>query len=248
MLRADLASAAMLLTRLPAGWIAGGRPPSDIADSVWAFPVVGAVVGAIGGAAYWACARLGLPPAVAAGWTLAVQIVATGALHEDGLADTADGFGGGRTRARKLEIMRDSRIGAFGALALLLALAARGTSIAAIGAPGRVACALVAAGALGRGAIVLVLLVLAPARTEGLAAGLREAALGRSAVALALAAATALTLLPVRAALPAIGAAGVVALALAWTARRQIGGHTGDVLGAASLATECVVLSLLAAY
>jgi adenosylcobinamide-GDP ribazoletransferase len=236
----------MLLTRLPAGWIVGGRLPSDLADSVWAFPVVGAAVGGIGGAVYWLCAHFGMPSALAAVWTLAAQILATGALHEDGLADTADGFGGGRTRARKLEIMRDSRIGTFGALALLLALAARGTSIAALASPGRVAAALVASGALGRGAIVVLVVLLPPARADGLAAGLRERSARRSAVGLALAGAVALALLPFGAALPVIGVALAMALALAWTARRQIGGYTGDVFGAASVATECAVLSLLA--
>ena len=104
----------MLLTRLPVGWLATSAEPARLADAVWAFPVVGAVVGAIGGAVFWVCARLGMPPAVAAVWTLASMLLVTGALHEDGLADTADGLGGGRTRERKLEIMRDSRIGTFG--------------------------------------------------------------------------------------------------------------------------------------
>jgi len=232
----------MLLTRLPVGWLAAGRAPAGFADAVWAYPIVGAVVGAIGGVAYWGCARLGLPPSVGAVWTLAAMLLATGALHEDGLADTADGFGGGRTRERKLEIMRDSRIGSFGALALVLSLAARGTAIAALATPGHVAAALVGAGALGRGAIVVVLLVLPPARVDGLAAGLGARGFGRSAVGLALAAAVA-----VMCAVPLAGvAATVVALAMAWTARKQIGGYTGDVLGATSVATECVVLSLLA--
>jgi adenosylcobinamide-GDP ribazoletransferase len=235
----------MLLTRLPAGWIA--RAPAAIGDSVWAFPLVGAAVGGIGGGGYWIAVRLGLPPLVAAVWTLAAMLLATGALHEDGLADTADGFGGGRTRERRLEIMRDSRIGAFGALALMLALAARGASLAALAAPGAVAAGLVAAGALGRGAIVVVPLMLAPARSDGLAPGLAGRAVGRAAAGIGLGFVVALALLPIRAALGATLAAGAVALAMAWLARRRIGGYTGDVLGAVSVVTECVVLSLLAA-
>jgi adenosylcobinamide-GDP ribazoletransferase len=232
----------MLLTRLPVRWLARGQAPAELADSVWAFPLVGAIVGGIGGAAYWAFFRLGLPPAVAAVWTLAVLLLTTGALHEDGFADTADGFAGGRTPEKKLEIMRDSRIGAFGALALMLSLAARGTAVAALAAPANVAAALVALGALGRGAILVVLLVLPPARADGLAAGLTPR-FGRSAVGLASAA-----LLPLACgAAWACLAAVAVAVLLAWTARQQIGGHTGDVLGATSVATECVVLSLLAA-
>ena len=96
--------------------------------------------------------------------------LATGGLHEDGLADTADGFGGGRTPGRRLEIMRDSRIGSYGAMALLSAFAVRGVAIAAIAEPARVAAALVASGALGRGAILLVLRLAPPARADGLSA------------------------------------------------------------------------------
>src|ERR1019366_4569859 len=110
----------MLLTRLPVGWFSGTQAPAGIADAVWAFPIAGAVVGGIGGGVFWGCSALGLPPAVAAVWTLVATLLVTGALHEDGLADTADGFGGGRTREQKLEIMRDSRIGSFGALAVML--------------------------------------------------------------------------------------------------------------------------------
>jgi adenosylcobinamide-GDP ribazoletransferase len=241
--RAELASAGMLLTRLPAGWIAAGQPPADLADSVWAFPLVGGVVGGIGGLAFWAGALLGLPPAVAAVWTLAAMLLTTGALHEDGLADTADGFGGGRTPERKLEIMRDSRIGTFGALALGLSLAARGTAMTAIAAPWHVAAALVAAGALGRGAILIVLLVLAPARSDGLAAGFKDGGLAAPVVGIALAATVALAC----GAAGALIAAGAMALALAWLARRQVGGYTGDVLGAASVLAECAALSWIAA-
>jgi adenosylcobinamide-GDP ribazoletransferase len=244
--RAELAAAIMLLTRLPAGWLAGGQQ-AELAVSVWAFPPVGAAVGGIGAAAFWLGSRVGLPPSVNAVWTLAAMLAATGALHEDGLADTADGFLGGRTPDKRMEIMRDSRIGSFGALALMLALAARGTAIAAIASPGRVAAALVAAGALGRGAILIVLLLLAPARQDGLAAGLRDAPIGRAAAGLGLAAAAAFVLLPGATALWSCVAAAAVALALAWTSTRQIGGYTGDVLGAASVAAECVVLSLAAA-
>ncbi len=245
MRRAELAAAFMLLTRLPVGWLARGRMPAEFADAVWAFPLVGAVVGGIGGAAYWLAARLGLPPGVAAVWTLAAMLLATGALHEDGLADTADGFGGGRTRERKLEIMRDSRIGSFGALALMFAMAARGAALAAMAVPGHVAAALVAAGALGRGAILILVLTLPPARADGLASGLRGRAWGRCGFGLALAGVAGLALPPFGSAVWTCGAAALVGLALAWIARRQIGGYTGDVLGAASVLAECAVLALL---
>jgi len=243
MRRAELASALLLLTRLPCGWLLGGRPPAALADSVWAFPLVGAALGGVGGGLFWLGARAGLPPILAALWTLTALLVVTGALHEDGLADTADGFGGGGTRERKLEIMRDSRIGAFGALALFLSLALRGGAMVVLASPGRVALALVAAGALGRAAMLVLLQVLPPARADGLAAGLGVYRTGPAAVGLCVAAVVALACGAVWAGLAAV----LVALAVAWAARTQIGGYTGDVLGAAAVLTECVVLSVLAA-
>ncbi len=248
MLRAELAAAFMLLTRLPVGWLDGddGVPP-DQARCIWAYPVVGAAVGAIGALAYLLCSRIGMPPALAAVWTLAALLLATGALHEDGLADMADGFGGGSSPERKLEIMRDSRIGSYGALALLLSVAMRAVSIAALVQPSRVAPALVAAGALARGGTGILLLALPPARPDGLAASLRERRPARAALGPALAAAVAVVLLPLGLALDAVAASGFAALALAAVARRQVGGYTGDVLGACAVAVECVVLTLLAA-
>ena len=235
----------MLLTRLPVGWLATSARAGRLADAVWAFPVVGAVVGAIGGAVFWVCARLGMPSGVAAVWTLASMLLVTGALHEDGLADFADGLGGGRTRERKLEIMRDSRIGTFGGLALMLSLAARGAVLATLAQPVRVAVALIVAAALGRGAIGVLLLTSAPARSDGLAAELRGSGLGRTALGPGIATVLAFALLPSGAALGATIAALMSALAIAWIAHRQLGGYTGDVLGAAVVVTECAVLSLI---
>ena len=235
----------MLLTRLPVGWFATGVGPGRLAEAVWAFPVVGAVVGAVGGAVFWVCARLGMPPGVAAVWTLASMLLMTGALHEDGLADFVDGVGGGRTRERKLAIMRDSRIGTFGGLALMLSLAARWAALAALAQPARVAVALIVAAALGRGAIGLVLLTSGPARPDGLASDLRASQFGRTALGPGIAIILAFALLPSGAALGATSAALVSALAVGWIAHRQLGGYTGDVLGAAVVVTDCAVLALI---
>src|SRR5258708_712214 len=112
-LATDLAVSLMFCTRLPlarAMSVGGG----DIARASWAMPVAGAVVGALGALAYWMALHLGLPPLVAAALALAAGMLATGCLHEDGLADMADSFGGDG-RERKLEIMRDSRLGTYGA-------------------------------------------------------------------------------------------------------------------------------------
>jgi adenosylcobinamide-GDP ribazoletransferase len=237
MRRDELVAAFMLLTRLPVARL--GRLHPSPGASVWAYPIVGAVVGAIGAGVFWVAALAGLPPALGALFTVGGIVLVTGGLHEDGLADTADGFGGGRGRSRKLEIMRDSRVGSFGALALIFSLALRAAALVALREPGTVTVALVVAGALGRGAMVGVVLVLQPARASGLGAPLSTTPRRAARVALAIAATFALGA-PV--ALPAAIFATVGMAALAW---RQVGGYTGDVLGATEQAAECAVLTAL---
>jgi adenosylcobinamide-GDP ribazoletransferase len=243
---AQLCTAFLVLTRLPLSRCVANRPPFPIAQTVWAFPIVGAVVGALGAAAYAAGALAGLPPSVAAICALVAMVLVTGGIHEDGLADTADGFGGGATRERKLEIMRDSRIGSFGAIALILSLAARGAAITSIAQPMQVASALVVAAALSRVAMIVLMLTLGTARSNGLAAGLGDLGPGPAIAAFAIALVLAGLLLPIRIALRAIAGALLAASAMAWLARRQIRGYTGDVLGATLVVAESVAIGLIA--
>jgi adenosylcobinamide-GDP ribazoletransferase len=112
---AELAAAFALLTRLPVHRLSLPRVTVP-AEAVWAYPVVGAAVGAIGGAVYWITHSLSCPPALAALCALVAMILATGALHEDGLADFADGLAGD-TKERSLSIMRDHQIGTYGVIA-----------------------------------------------------------------------------------------------------------------------------------
>ena len=246
-LYAELIAAFILLSRLPIGGF-GDSPAQDaFAGAVWAYPIVGATIGAIGAAVYIACRWIGLPTPLAAICCLGAIVVATGGLHEVALADTADGFGGGRSRTHKLEIMRDSRVGTFGVLALVFTLAARGAAIASIAVPGKVATALIAAGGLGRGTMVVPLLLLTPARADGLGARLANTSKARSIISLALAAAVPLLLLPIGHALCAVAMAILVGLGMSVLAWRQIGGYTGDVLGTTEVMAECSVLLSCAA-
>lgn len=241
---ADFRRAALFLTRLKL------PPPAaetGLAQAGWAFPLVGAAVGLASGLAYALARALHLPAAAAALIALAVGILVTGGLHEDGLADTADGFGGGEREA-KLAIMRDSRIGAYGVLALIFGVGLRAAGLAAIGSGGRVVAALIAAHAVGRGVLPLVLRALEPARADGLgaAAGRPEAWVAWSAAGIgAVIALFALDFLPGLAALVAAAAATALAAALA---RRQIGGYTGDVLGAIEQCGETVVILAAASW
>ncbi len=243
--RTDIAAVIGFFTRLPTGALMPGSARIDMARAVWAFPLAGGFVGLCGGAVYAASFWLRLPPLLCACWSLAATLLLTGALHEDGLADMADGFGGGRDARRKLEIMRDSRIGSYGALALLLSGLIRVAALSSLCGPAGVCAGLVVSGALSRAAIVLLLVLLPPARREGLAASLhpipRSSALLGWGIALALDAA----LLRGWPALVPPAAAVAATLIVGRLAYRQIGGHTGDVLGGGAVLVECVVLSSL---
>ena len=241
----ELAATFGLLTRLPVWRLIRDPTPIDPARCVWAYPLVGACIGGLGGLAYFAATRIGLTQSLAAIWTLACLLLLTGALHEDGMADTADGFGGGRNAARKLEIMRDSRIGSYGTLALFITLAIRAAAIATLAEPLRVITALIAVGALSRAAMIIVLIATAPARKDGLSAALSQIPSAVSAVGLLLSLAIVAACLPPERLVPLVAITAIIPLAMARWAKRQIGGHTGDVLGATAVITECVLLSLL---
>lgn len=233
----DFKVALVFLTRLP---IRLARPwrAEDLAGSAVMFPVVGALLGLAGGLAYALAWRLELTSFLAALAAIATVALLTGAMHEDGLADVADGFGGGRTRDDALRIMRDPRIGTFGALALLLALLARTGALANLAEPRLVLPALIAAAAVSRATLPALLLTLPSARPDGLAATAGRPHWARVVAGAALACLLAFALLGPAAAAAGLIAAGALALLLAALAWRRIGGVTGDVLGAAQQLAE----------
>ncbi len=214
-------------------------------------PVAGALLGLAAALPFLLALSLNEPPLVAAILGVAAAVTLTGALHEDGLADVADGFGGGFSRERKLEIMRDSRIGAYGATALMLSLGLRAACLAALAAtPGRALLVLMAAGAVSRAACLAPLVVLPPARSDGAGQAAsfltREEAKPAFVLALALAFLPALGGASVGACLAAALLAGLLVWGLCGLARTQIGGQTGDVAGAAQQAAEIAVLLVFA--
>lgn len=235
-----LLSALALLTRLP---LPDHQPAH--AQAAWAWPLVGAGLGTLAALAATALLALGIAPGPTAAVTLALLALLTGAIHEDGLADTADGLMGGRTPDRRLDIMKDSHIGSFGALALLLVTLATWSALTAILASGTHWPALIAAAALSRAPMAVIMAALPPARVTGLSAGTGRPAPGIAALATALALTTAFLCLGPLALAPALAAAAVSAL-LALAAHRLIGGQTGDILGATQQLSFAAILSLLA--
>ena len=242
----DARVAAAFLTRLPLA-LDGPPRPGRLARASWAFPIVGFVVGMGGGLVYGAAHWLGLPPLMAAVFAVAAQVALTGALHEDAAGDMADGLGGGATRERKLELMRDSRVGTFGALALIAVFAARVAAISALAETATVVAALVSAGAASRASMVAVMGMVAPVRSDGLAAHAGRPRKGTVAAALTIAVVLSLLALGPLGATAGLAGAFVGAGGLAWIAWRQIGGHTGDVLGACQQAAEVLCLSAIVA-
>lgn len=239
--------ALQFFTRVPvtgalARWV--GYDPQMLRDSAGHFPGVGLLVGALGALVYGALALL-LPPVawtplVAAILSTAATVLATGAFHEDGLADLVDGLGGASERERALAIMKDSRIGSFGAMALLLAMMAKTSLLALLGSlDWRLACAaLLLAHAVSRAAPLLVIRLLPYVGDEGtskskpLADRIGGARLATGAVWVMIAIVLARTRLDAASVAVAAIAAGLALLWMLRLLRRRLQGFTGDALGA----------------
>jgi adenosylcobinamide-GDP ribazoletransferase len=245
---AELIGALTFLTRLPIPFARTvNHAPMHAAMRMYA--PAGAMIGAVTGVVLFGLAWLGVPALLAASLAFVVSLIITGALHEDGLADCADGFGGGKHREQRLEIMRDSRIGTYGTLALFSAGAAKLACFVELQSMPLWTCVALtaAAGAFSRALMVDLLWATKPARSDGLShmvgrpsrnTALMSVTLGALAVLAAgftFDAVSGVYALPV--ALVATGAIRSVAM-------RLIGGQTGDVCGAVQVTSEIAVLGV----
>ena len=237
-------AALIYFTRLPLPMLRASTD-DDWRRAATYFPLVGWLVGGVAAGVWWG-ASLVFPAGMAAGLSLGATLLLTGAMHEDGFADLCDGFGGGTTREKTLEIMRDSRIGAFGALGLLLLLGLKWSALSSL--PGfMVAAALVAAHACSRAGSITIMASLDYARAEGkarpLASRLQPARIG---VAVAVGIAP-LLLLP-GTAWAAAAPVLVVRFGAAWWFQKRLNGYTGDCLGAVQQVGELAFLLTLLAH
>lgn len=236
-----------LLTRIPVpGWIE--IEMNRAARVAWAWPLVGLLVGGAAGGLGWGLLTAGVPSPAAAGLVLSFGVIVTGAMHEDGLADSADGLWGGWDRDRRLEIMRDSRIGAYGVIALILTLGLRWSLLGVLLHPGpSLIATLAAVGAMSRAPMAVLSFALPHARSDGLSATVGRVRSGSALIAALIGCAAmigATGLLPGGLATAAAGLGGLGVLAIA---RAKIGGQTGDILGASQQIVEIAVLLVLAA-
>jgi adenosylcobinamide-GDP ribazoletransferase len=238
------AAAVTFLTRVPVGGTLE-LDAADVARGAALFPVVGAGIGVLAGLT--AAGLEGpLPPLLAGAVAVAVALLLTGALHLDALADTADALGV-RGRDRALEVMRDSRIGSFGAAAVAIAVLVEAEAVGTLAARGEAVAAFVSAAALARAAPLAAAWALPYARGEGVGTG--NVLSGRVSAGAVLAG-CALALVPAvvllgRDGLIAAGAVALVAVVLGLFFRAWLGGVTGDTLGATTQLGEVVALVVL---
>ena len=241
----DFPAAVGLLTRLPI------RLDTDAAvrrgaRSAWAWPLVGVIPAGLGALVGFTALGFGLPALWAALVALVAQAMITGAMHEDGLADTADGLWGGVTQARRLEIMKDSRIGAYGVIALVLSLGLRAASLAIILSSDGAFWALLVVGIVSRTPMVVLMFALPNARNTGLSQSVGRVSQNTLLLAVGCTLLTALVLTPY-AIIALFFWVGLSMVILAVIARQKIGGQTGDILGASQQVAEIAALAVFAA-
>ncbi len=254
-LLAETGRAVAFLSRLPVPDRFFSGDPIPVSQSARAYALAGVVIALPAALLLFVLLEAGLAPLFAAALALCCLMVVTGGLHEDGLADCADGFGGGASRERALEIMKDSTIGAYGGLALVMSVLLRASGVAAIAAaaqPWATALAVIGVASLSRAAMVWHWHVLPAARADGVAVAAGQPA-NRTAVFAVASGAVLAAILTAAAAGPEGAALSLLLTACACIgftrlARARIGGHTGDTIGACQQICEIAALLGLALW
>ena len=243
----DCAAAFVLLSRFPTGrHVFPADNPPNFTSALWAFPLVGLVIGACGGLIFLVATALSLPPLMAAVLALLGTVLLSGGMHEDGLADMADGFGGGKDVESRIRIMHDSRIGSYGVMALILANLARvgllmATALHATGLTFVLLLALVYAAA--RFLPVLQLSIIPVSAHARLASLTGNGGIWRAFIGLAIWAVPLIIAFGWQVAIPAATLACLLAVIIARMALRKVAGLTGDVMGATILLGEITILA-----
>lgn len=236
----DVPAAFGLLTRLPIR-VDFDAATARGAAAAWVYPLVGLVIGALAAFTGVIAMTIGLPAAIAAVFVILVQTVLTGAMHEDGLADCADGFWGGWTAEHRLKIMKDSHIGAYGVVALILGLLLRWLAISTVLDMSGGVAILIAAAMVSRAAMVSLMTMMPNARDNGLSQSVGRPSRNTAYVSTVLALIGCLVLVgPLT--IPMILATMLTGLCFGLLAWVKIKGQTGDVLGATQQLTEIFAL------
>lgn len=239
----DVPAAIGLLTRLPVP-VDGEQATARGAMAAWAHPIAGLVIALIGGLVGQIALWIGLPAQVVAVFVLLALIFPTGALHEDGLADSADGLWGGWTKERRLEIMKDSRIGAYGVIALVVSLMLRGAALNVLISAGLLWPAVILGATFSRASMVALMARMENARQSGLSHSVGRPKTETALIAAGIAAFLGLLFAPYSLVWLVLWSS-LVALGCATLAKAKIGGQTGDILGATGQLVEICVLIVL---
>ena len=239
---AEMQTAFMLLTRLPVGELSSVVP--KLADARWAFPIVGCVIGGLISGSYIIISQFIQPSVLAAILAITVGLLCTGAIHEDGLADCADGLGGGQTKENKLAIMQDSVIGSYGTLSLILIIGLRVFTLSSLPATVEIIVPIIICAVISRFGMVGYLYLLPSAKKEGLgseASGNNIYSLLASCLIVSPAFFIAIFSL-----IYVIIAVIVVAFLWGVFTKNHLGGQTGDVCGAGQILSETAGWLILA--
>ena len=242
----EIAVAGAFLTRLPFR-IESPIRVSDLGSAVHMFPVIGLIAGSLGAAAFWIAAQIGLNSIASGAIGLAAVVWITGALHEDGLADFFDGISAW-DRDRRLEIMRDSSVGAFGVLALIFSIVFKVSILAELLTDGTAFSALIAAVAISRGMMPLLMYFMTPARADGLGSEAGRPSGKAVGMAVIISGLISGILFDGWSVILILFSAAIAVMGLGLLAQRRLGGYTGDVLGAAQQFAEIAVLVVAGAY
>lgn len=237
----DFLVALVFLTRLPIT-LGFSFDLKALKSACRCFPLIGIIVGGLSGAIFMISYAVGLPPLLSAFLAVAAQILLTGALHEDAIGDVADGFGGGSARDRKLEIMRDSRVGTYAVLALIFIVGIKVTALSSLATPLTVFAVLVSSATASRSLMVWAMYLMPSARNDGLGHGAGRPAILEPLVATVLGILVAIVALGNLVGAVALLSAIIGATLMGVIAYRQIGGQTGDVLGAIQQISELVFI------
>ncbi|CAI3923693.1 Cobalamin synthase CobS (adenosylcobinamide-GDP ribazoletransferase) (CobS) (PUBMED:31481610) [Commensalibacter communis] len=247
-IHADLYCGLSFFSRLPVQWLYRSDFPFSFGRAIWTWPLVSFILGSLNAIFFFTASRYFPSSWIIAFLTIGFQLLLTGGLHEDGLADMADGFGGGKAKEHKLSIMRDSRLGTYGVLTLVIILGLQASSLAFLVQYSYKAIPiLIITAILSRMSILLPIYISKPARDDGLASTLKNTALPSTIIAALATFILTFSLAPLICAIAYSLLAIIIAIGITSFCYRHIQGYTGDILGAIQVfvATGILVISTI---
>lgn len=243
-IHADLYCGLSFFTRLPVQWFYRSDFPFSFGRAIWVWPWVSLLIGIFTSISFYAVSQFFPSAWIVALLTLGFQLLLTGGLHEDGLADMADGFGGGKNREHKLKIMRDSRLGSYAILTLLITLGLQASTLSFL-AKYNITYTLqilLITAVLSRISMLFPIYFSKPARSDGLGKSLIAIPNSSAVITLLFTGIIIFTLAPWNLAIFYIIIAGLISAGVTALSKKHIQGYTGDILGAIQVLVATAIL------